>query len=557
MFGGLDMPDQNVKSLGEFAIAIIVVQFLLVTSWTVFFFSRDWELASAPGSRVVTLSESTVTGLAASVFAMQFFSMTSLIYGIVARDRGWLMFGMLNQMGMLSIVHVGYDNDGVRWYAAIVDVVILAGAWCSYRLQEKIQEEAHKKEKASEKKLWKCYDLPDQTATTMKMPIAGAGCAILIIGIILSATERSDFGIVRGITLLAGGLLSTLSSTLGKRRIHIFCFVYYVLLLAYVLSTLGFTLQVDANQAALCASEFYEGDAATTYAEQKSDCEALQGAATAASAFNYIAFVAIMITAWAHLRISEKIQEENETSVVLRKYSLCFFDMSRPVKTVGRVVFALMPLKLALMVSTFFVAASYEDEGIEAGMPSFHYTLGCVQLLISGVTLYATIAKDRGFFMFGIVLHSVVFSVAFSGLNHASVAVADRIDAIGDPPIHAIPLDQSFLDSNPPTDRQLSALSATVVLTLLTAIEGLIAAFLLVDMSEFVQEEWEATTIKRADGTPAQGGRPAASASKYAAAEEGRAGVDGAAESKGGDDAAAPADSAAAPPGATGGEETG
>lgn len=488
----------------DITVTVLILQLFVVTGWTVYFYSRDWDQTFTPGSRIVVLQEQTAGAVAITVGALEALSLSSTLYGVGAKDRGWLMVAQISQFAMLSLIHVGYDNNTVRVFAGIADLLVIAGGWCAYRLQEKIQD-AVLDGSLSNKSLWKCYDLPDQNATTLRLPGWVFSGILGISGIVLAATELNGFGVGRGVVALVVALFSGAAFWLQNRRVHlaaftlnVSCYALYctslrVLLtmsrmsvqlwmISFILSTLVFTLQADNAQSTLCS---------TTTVNSTNTCSSLESRAAAASAFNYIGMIAALLLSWCHLRISERIQEAQVKDGAPLRYFCCRRQVSNPTWVLQRCLFGTFGVKAALMIVSFVLASSYVEDGVEVGMKGFHFTLGVVQLLILLMSAGSACKVSRSLLLMGQVLHGVIFAMAFIGMEQAAVT-SNGLPAEAS---RAIVLDKDFLEQHPPSTEQLARLEATVVLTVLTVLEGLATAFLFVDMSEFVQEHRAAVRV--------------------------------------------------------------
>lgn len=480
-------PEEHYVKFSEMTLTLTLIQGFVVAAWLVFFGTRDWSNTTDPGSRPTALSDSTVTAIVGVGGALEVLQFGSAMYGSQFRDRGWMLLAYLCDIALVSVIHVGYDNTGVRIFAFIVDIILFASAWVAFRqrvLVDELDQVVHggKKDKRTMHKL---CDLPDQTPETMKTSVYLISLLYVAVGAGIVATSEGGAATGRGIAFLVMAPASAAVAWFGHRRPHVMVYSMHVVLVAWTLGTLPFSLQHTANQEAACNDKTYkgtdDGDMSVVVATtaQHDECASNADTALINDVFIYLSVPAVLLAMWVHKRMSIMIEEPVDEA---RHYLFCVRVEDAAAAARKLLLFVMVPLEIGVgIVAAVQAANAYVEEGVGIGMGNYSITLAFSALCVATVTILGAQQKLRRTRVVSIVLQEALFSICFVGIAYAS-DVLEAADGNNTPPIvEAAAVDQAFLAKHPVTDSERSALTGTLVVAALVTFLGLISTFLLED----------------------------------------------------------------------------
>jgi hypothetical protein len=377
-----DIPDQTVKSLSRILYVGTVVELLLVIGWVIMYRYMKWDAGVEP-------AQSTITETIILVMLVVGLSAAFGLYGLLAKDRGFLLAAAICQMILLNTVHPFFPDARLKAYSGVICAVVLLVCWMFFRTEEKIEADNVANHRLGIRIVFSCFDLPNQTPSSLRkwiflfsFLVAGIGAALVGIGTRLVSGAGYRNVIMLGGSMMLSAAAAALGGVLQNRIVLTFAFILALYDIAKV--NMYFTNLANLKNSA---------DPSSLEHQLLRACIALY----------YIAIVVVASHSWVCIRLAEKLQvmdiEKMRNGNGLVSHGCCGRTMAATPALVTRVIGITSVIQLFIAVACVSLAARSGAQSV-AEFIDFNIFLAVVVVVACVAVLYGVWALDKGWLLF-------------------------------------------------------------------------------------------------------------------------------------------------------------
>jgi hypothetical protein len=344
-----DIPDQTVHSLSRILYIGTVVELLLVIGWVIMYRYMKWESGFEP-------VESTITETIILVMLVVGLSAAFGLYGLLAKDRGFLIAAAICQMILLNTVHPFFPDARLKAFSGVICAVVLLLCWMFFRTEEKIEVDNVVNHRLGVHIVFSCFDLPNQTPRSLRkwmflFSILTMSIGAALVGIGTKLVSGAGY---RNVIMLGGSMmLSSAAAALGGILQNRIVLTFHMLLKACI-------------------------------------------------ALYYIAIVIVASHSWVTIRLAEKLQTEDISKMRngngLVSHGCCGRTMAATPALVTRIIGVTSVIELFIAVACVSLAA--RSGSTTAEFIDFNIFLAVVVVVACVAVLYGVWALDKGWLLF-------------------------------------------------------------------------------------------------------------------------------------------------------------
>lgn len=465
----------------DLLLGITAFQVLIVTVWAVYFASRDPVSTGIAVSNIpVLLTDTTRAGVVWAVGSVQCVQLASVVYGVVAADRGWLELALLCDIAIMGLLntHLGVQSIGVRILSLIGDGMLLMSITGIAALERRFQEAELKTGRDMEKHTWCCGDLPDQSAGSLRIAAIGAGFAAVILSFVVlgaPAVELRAADTARGVMVLVSGLLSVCVGVAHSWRGNSTAHIVHIAVFSALVGSLPAVLQQTGSS---CATQ------------HETDCDTALATHIAACGLT-------MACSWLHHRVANKLVSANKDDGgrLTGWFARHFGDDILPPLRLGLI--CVMPLQAVVAVGLLATSDAFHARDAARDFGIVHVVVSVCVLFVAGAEAVHLVRRNaKGGHVLtacAIALNVFLFSGATLGLDVADSMLSQKGGL----------MNSVFVAAHPISEGEADTLRVSVAWLSSTCVVQLLSLLFLGAVSDTVQLGWRGGVYRSHSVAPA------------------------------------------------------